>query len=334
MIQKLRLSRLFIASTLLSTILCAQEVSPTKRIVSFQGLKPSPTNCHLGLKAQFLDDTTLLISNPICAKGGRYSSYQHAIANLDGNVRNSVELGEASRYAYIGPSGYLFFPADHDGWLIYNTDLQPKWRVPIPSGEFPGSIALSPSRTAAALSSHVAGDYSKYRWQLFTGEPLARIGEYTGQLPFPGITDSGSIQPRAPNQPLGATIEPTASEFWFFDSHYQLTRRSGSSTDNILPDAAWLAPKSRYPPYCFSSLSVAQPHKVLAYCETEVHLPDGFALVVHTYLHSLLRYAVYDITGKILTEGTYPPDSPPSLSPDGHKLAVAQGKTVVLYDLP
>src|SRR5258707_3232624 len=68
MIQKVRLSRLFIASTLLSTILCAQEVSPTKRTLSLQGLKPSPTHCQLGLKAQFLDDTTLLLSNPICAK--------------------------------------------------------------------------------------------------------------------------------------------------------------------------------------------------------------------------------------------------------------------------
>jgi hypothetical protein len=334
MIQKLRLSRLFITSALLSTILFAQEVSPTKRVVSLQGLKPSPTHCQLGLKAQFLDDSTLLISNPICAKGGRYSSYQHAIANLDGNVRSSIELSEGSNNAYIGPPGYLFFPADQQGWLIYDTGLQPKWRVPIPSGEYPGSVALSPSRTAAALSSHAAGDYSKYRWQLFTGEPLARIGEYSGQLPFPGITDSASIQPRAPNQPLGATVEPAVREFWFFDSHYQLTRRSGSSTDNILPDAAWLAPKSRYPPYCFMSLSVAQPRKILAYCETEVHLPDGFALIVHTYLHSRLRFAVYDTSGKILTEGTYPPYSPPSLSPDGHKLAVTQEKTVILYDLP
>jgi hypothetical protein len=97
MIQKVRLSRFFIASALLSNILCAQGVSPTKRIVSFQGLKPSPTHCQLGLKAQFLDDTTLLISNPICAKGGRDSSYQHAIANLDGNIRSSIELGEESR---------------------------------------------------------------------------------------------------------------------------------------------------------------------------------------------------------------------------------------------
>jgi hypothetical protein len=137
-----------------------------------------------------------------------------------------------------------------------------------------------------------------------------------------------------PNQPLGANVEPTAGEFWFFDSHYQFTRRSGSSTDSILPDAAWLAPKSRYPPYCFSSLSVAQPHKVLAYCETEVHLPDGFALIVHTGLYAHLRYVVYDATGKILTKGTYPFDSPPSLSPNGRVLVLTQGKNVILYDLP
>ena len=334
MIQKLRLSRPFITFTLFSTILCAQEVSLTKHVVSFQGLKSSPTHCQLGLRAQFLDDTTLLISNPICAKGGRNSSYQHAIANLDGSVRSSIELGDASNYAYVGPPGYLFFPPDHQGWLIYDTVLQPKWQVPIPSGEFPGSVALSPSRTAAALSSHAAGDYSKYRWQLFTGEPLARIGEYSGQQPFPGVTDSGSIQPRAPNQPLAASIEPIAGEFWFFDSHYQLTRRSGSNTDSLLPDAAWLAPKSRYPPFCFSSISVSAPRKVLAYCETEVHLPDGFALLVHTYLYSRLRYAVYDSTGKILTEGTYPPNSPPSLFPNGRLLSLTEGKTVILYDLP
>jgi hypothetical protein len=189
---------------------------------------------------------------------------------------------------------------------------------------------------AAALSSQAPGDYSEpQQRQLFTGEPLARIGEYNGPLTVLGITDAGAIQPRLPNQPLVANVEPTEGEFWFFDSHYQLTRRSSMGTDSTLPEATWLAPKSRYPPRCFNSLSVAQPRKILAYCESEVHLPDGFALVTHTYLHSRLRYAVYDTTGKILiTEGTYPLSSPPSLSPDGHKLAVTQGKTVILYDLP
>jgi hypothetical protein len=333
MIQKLRLSRPVITFILLSTILYAQEISLKKRIVSFQGLKPSPTHCQLGLKAQFLDDSTLLISNPICAKGGRNSSYQHAIANLDGNVRSSVELSEGSNNAYIGPPGYLFFPADHRGWLIYDTGLQPKWRVPIPSGEFPGSIALSPSRTAAALSSHAAGEYSKYRWQIFTGDPLTKIGEYTGPLPFPGVTDSGAVKPVFSGKASLASFEPNPSELWFFDTNYQLTRRSNTSSDMLLPEAAWLAPKSQET-FCSESLSASQPRRILAYCSTTVFLPRGFALLVHTALYAHLRYIVYDATGNILTKGTYTYDSPPSLSPNGRRLALTQGKNVILYDLP
>jgi hypothetical protein len=334
MIQKVRLSPLFITSTLLSTILCAQEVSPTKRIVSFQGLKPSPTHCQLGLKAQFLDDTTLLISNPICAKGGRYSSYQHAIANLDGNIRSSIELSESSNRAYIGPPGYLFFPADQQGWLIYDTGLQPKWRVPIPSGEFPGGIALSPSRTAAALSSHAAGDYSKYHWQLFTGEPLARIGEYTGQLPFPGITDAGAIEYALAGQPKLVSFEINPGESWFFDAQYQLTRRSKSGTESTLPEAAWLAPESRET-WCSEKISASQSRHILVDCRTSYYLPRAISgFLTHGLPLYHLRYVVYDTTGQILTKGTYPFDSPPSLSPNGRLLALTQGKNVILYDLP
>jgi hypothetical protein len=185
MIQKAKLLRL-IASTFLSTTLCAQVASTTKRIVSFQGLKPSTTHCQLGLKAQFLDDTTLLISNPICAKGGRDSSYQHAIANLDGNIRSSIELSESSNSVYIGPPGYLFFPADQQGWLIYDTGLQPKWRVPIPSGEFPSSIALSPSRTAAALSSHAAGITPSTAGNSSPVSPSPGSENIPASCPFPG----------------------------------------------------------------------------------------------------------------------------------------------------
>ena len=334
MIPFVRLRQFLLTPVLFSTALLAQDGTLTRSVVSFPGLKPSHARCFIDLQAQFLDNETLLLTSPICAKAGHISGYQYAIASLDGNIRYSVELSESSNRVYIGPPGYLFFPADQQGWLIYDTTLQPKWSVPIPPREFPGSVDLSPSRTAAALSSHISGDKSKYHWQLFTGEPLAKIGEYDGELPFSGITDSGAIQMREPNQPLAVTVEPTAGEFWFFDSHYQLTRRSSSGTDNIISNAAWLAPKSRYPSFCSSSLSIAAPRKILASCDTGIYLPDAFALVVHTYLHSLLRYSVYDMTGKMLTEGTYQHFSPPSLSPDGHKLAVTQGKTVVLYDLP
>jgi hypothetical protein len=334
MIPFARLRQLLLTPVLFSPVLLAQDVTLTKRIVSFPGLKPSHAHCFFDLQAQFLDNETLVLTSPICAKAGHISGYQYAIASLDGNIRYSVELSESSNRVYIGPPGYLFFPADRQGWLIYDITLHPKWTVPIPSGEFPGSVSLSPSRTAAALSSHIVNNESKYHWQLFTGEPLARIGEYDGEMPFPGITDSGAIQIRESNQPVAVTVEPTAGEFWFFDSHYQLTRRSSSGTDNIISNATWLAPKSRYPPFCSSSFSIAEPRKILAYCDSGVYLPDGFALLVHTYLRSNLRYSVYDKTGKIITQGTYPYSSPPSLSPDGHKIAVTQGKTVVLYDLP
>jgi hypothetical protein len=333
MIQKVRLSRLFIASTLLSTILCAQEVSPTKRTLSFQSLKPSPTHCQLGLKAQFLDDTTLLISNPICAKGGVESSHQHALANLDGNIRNSIELGQGSRYAYIGPPGYLLFPAEHPGWLIFDTDLHPKGTLPIPSGEFPGNIVLSPSRTAVALSSGTPGDhYSTYHWQLLTGNPLSKTAEYTGPLPFPGITDAGAVAPVGKSKL--ADFEPIPGDLWFFDTHYQLTRRSNTGTETALPEATWLAPESKET-WCSEELSVSQQRHILVHCMTTYYLPRAIGgFLTHGLPLFHLRYVVYDATGKILTKGTYPFDSPPSLSPNGRLLALTQEKNVILYDLP
>jgi hypothetical protein len=332
MIQKAKLLRL-IASTFLSTTLCAQVASTTKRIVSFQGLKPSPTHCQLGLKAQFLDDTTLLISNPICAKGGVESSHQHALASLDGNIRNSIELGQGSGYAYIGPPGYLFFPADHQGWLIFDTDLHPKGNLSIPSGEFPGNIALSPSRTAIALSSGSPSDhYSSYHWQLLARNPLTKTGEYTGPLPFPGITDSGALTPVGKS--TLASFEPTSGELWFFDTHYQLTRRFKTGTETTLPEAAWLAPESREN-WCSEKISASQPRHILVSCMTTYYLPRAIGgFLTHGLPLYHLRYVVYDATGKILTKGTYPFDSPPSLSPNGRVLVLTQGKNVILYDLP
>ncbi len=334
MIQKVRLSRLFIAPTLLSTILCAQGVSPTKRIVSLQGLKSSPARCIGTLRAQFLDDTTLLISNPICAKSNVESSNQHAVANLDGNLRYSTELGQGSRYAYIGPPGYLFFPANQQGWLIFDIELHPKGTIPIPSGDRPRDIVLSPSHTAVALSSvECCNDSGPYHWQLLAGSPLIKTGEYTGPLPFPGITDSGVVEPAVSGKSKLVSFEPNPGELWFFDTRYQLTRQSKTGTDTLLPEAAWLAPKSRET-YCSESLSSSQPRLILAYCSTFVSLPDGFALLTHTGLYDRLRYIVYDLTGNILIRGTYTYDSPPSLSPNGRLLALTQGKNVILYDLP
>jgi hypothetical protein len=330
MIQYLKMSRLFVASVLLGTFLCAQNTPLTKRTISFQGLKPSPTHC-LNLRAQFLDDNTLLISNPICAKNGVESSHQHALANLDGNVQSSVELGQGSRYAYIGPPGYLFFPADHQGWLIYDTALQPKWNVPIPPGEFPGRIALSPSRTAVALSSRTNGPY---HWQLFAGNPLTKVGEFTGSLPFPGITDTGTVKSEHPGKPNLDSVEPTPGELWFFDAHYQLTRQSNTGTDSLLPEAAWLAPEDKEG-WCSEELSASHPSHILAYCMTSHYLPRAVGgFVTHGLPLYRLRYVVYDATGNILIKGTYPFDSPPSLSPNGHLLAVTQGKGVILYNLP
>ncbi len=332
MVQHLKMSRLLVASVLFGTSLCAQNTTLTKRTISFQGLKPSPTHC-LNLRVQFLDDTTLLISNPICAKDGVESSHQHALASLDGKVQSSIELGQGSRYAYIGPPGYLFFPADQQGWLVYGTDLQPKWRVPIPSGEFPGSMVLSPSRTAIALSSSTV-NYSIYNWQLMAGDPLAKIGEFTGPLPFPGITDTGTVKSEHSGKPNLDSVEPTPGELWFFDAHYQLTRRSNTGTDSLLPEAAWLAPEDKGG-WCSEELSASHPSHILAYCMTSHHLPRA---VGGFFTHGLplyrLRYVVYDATGNILTKGTYPFDSPPSLSPNGHLLAVTQGKDVILYNLP
>ena len=330
MIQYLKMSRLFVASVLLGTSLCAQNTPLTKRTISFQGLNPSPTHC-LNLRAQFLDDNTLLISNPICAKNGVESSHQHALASLDGKVQSSIELGEGSRYVYIGPPGYLFFPADQQGWLIYDTALQPKWNVPIPSGEFPGRIALSPSHIAVALSSRANGPY---HWQLFAGDPLTKAGEFTGPLPFPGITDSGTVKSEHPDKPNLDNVEPTPGELWFFDAHYQLTRRSNTGTDSFLPEAAWLAPEDKER-WCSEELSASPPSHILAYCETAHYLPRAVGgFVTHGLPLYRLRYVVYDATGNILIKGTYPFDSPPSLSPNGHLLAVTQGKGVILYNLP
>jgi hypothetical protein len=335
MIQKAKLPLLLITSALLSTILCAQEVSPIKRTLSLQGLKPSPTHCQLGPKAQFLDDTTLLISNPICVKGGVESSHQHALASLDGKIRNSIELGEGSRYAYIGPQGYLFFPADHQGWLIFDTDLHPKGTLPIPSGEFPGSIALSPSRTAVALSSDAPGDHTDpYHWQLLAGNPLTKTGEYTGPLPFPGITDAGALESTLLDKPKLVSFEINPGESWFFDAHYQLTRRSKAGTESTLPEAAWLAPESRET-WCSEKISASQPRHILVDCMTTYYLPRAIGgFLTHGLPLYHLRYVVYDATGKILTKGTYSFDSPPSLSPNGRLLALTQGKNVILYDLP
>ena len=327
--------RLFITSAILSTILYAQGRSSTQRVISLQGLKPSPKRCPLGVNAQFLDDSTLLISNPICTKNGRgyASSNQHALASLDGNISNSIELGEGSRYAYIGPPGYIFFPADHDGWLIYDTSLQPKWRVPIPSNEYPGSVVLSPSRTAAAISSQAVGDYERYRWQLFAGNPPTKVGEFVGPLPFPGITDTGAVAKTAlPSKSKSTGLEPVPGELWFFDANYQLTRRTATG-DTVLPGAVWLAPNSREA-WCSESFSMSHPRRILTYCDTTIFIPNAFALVMHTAVSAHLRYIVYDEAGNILTQGTYGYGSPPSLSPNGHLLAVGQRRSVVLYDLP
>ncbi len=337
MIHKVRLSRFLIAPTLLSIILYAQEVSATQRIVSLQGLKPSPTHCQLGPKVQFLDDTTLLITNAICAKDGVESRYQHAVADLNGSIRNSVELSESSNYASVGPPGYVLFPADQQGWLIFDTDLHPKGNLPIPSGEFPGSVTLSPSphrhRTIFRLPRQSLLDS-------YTGNSSPEIlsprpAKYTGPLPFPGITDSGAPAPGAPN-----LHSPTSS---------RLPANSGSSiiiTNSR--DASKAVPKPHFQtphgslrkanaPWCFrQSLSVSQPRHVLVYCMTSYYLPTGnCGLLTHRLASITISvYVAYDATGKVLTKGTYHFNSPPSLSPNGRLLALTRGKNVILYQLP
>lgn len=318
---------------LLSPVMRCQTQATPSRTISFQGLKSSPKRCHTPFAAQFIDNSTLLLTNPICARSGSASSYQYAVVNLDGTIRSTIELSESSNRGYVGPPGYLFFPADHRGWLIYDTDLQPKWNVPIPEQEFPGSVILSLSHTAAAISSDLPGDHlGQDHWQLFMGEPLAKVGEYTGRPPFPGVSDIGTIQQREPNQPSPSSVQPIEGEFWFFNPDNLLSRRTATTPDLILREAEWLVPKSQYPPHCFTSLSISPARKILAYCSSEVHLPRGFALLIHTYMYSNLRYAVYDTTGNVVTKGTY--SSPPSLSPDGRKLALTQGQTVILHNLP
>ena len=330
MVQRFRIPLLSAVFVFACTILSAQDAPLKIRSVLLRGLKP--TRCDR-LKVQFLDEATLLISNAICAKGGVESTHQHTLARLDGQIIKSVELGQGSRYAYIGPPEYLLFPADHDGWLIYNTNLEPQWRVPIPSGEFPGGIALSPSHNAVAISSSTV-DYKTYHWQLFSGNPLTKMGDFAGPLPFPGITDAGAIEPTFSGKQELGRFEPNTGELWFFDSHYQLTRRV-NGVETMLPEASWLAPLDSSQTWCHKDLSAAQPRHILISCQSSHYLPRAIGgLLTHGLPLYHLRYVVYDATGKALLRGEYPFDSPPSLSSSGHLLVITQGKKIILYDLP
>ena len=82
-------------------------------------------------------------------------------------------------------------------------------------------------------------------------------------------------------------------------------------------------------------VSIGQPRRVLAYCETGHYLPRAIGgFLTHGLPLYRLRYIVYDAAGNIITKGTYPFDGAPSLSPNGRLLTVPHGNSIDLYTLP
>jgi hypothetical protein len=279
-----------------------------------------------------LDDSSLLISAPICNKYNFEASNQIAIANLDGTIRTSVLLDDNSNYAYVGPLGYIFVPGGQTkGWLVFDPQLHPLQTIPVPPGHFPGVIYLSPSRTAVAVSSApVLAKPGDYHYQMFAGQPLMNKGGADGIFPFPGVTDSGSLEPSISAKADLTYYQPIPGEFWFFDSlnQHQLTRRS-SGVDSVLPDAAWLAPHMENT-RCSGELSTEQPRRFLAYCYGNTN-PAGRALPI---FWNRDRFIVYDRSGTILLKEQMSWDSSASLSPKGKLVAVSHGKSIDFHTLP
>src|SRR5215472_5619704 len=145
----------------------------------------------------------------------------------------------------LGRPGYIFVPAGKKGWLIFDHELRRLGAVPIQPGESPGGIVLSPSQTAVALIATRSDGYSKpWRYQMLAGQPLQQRGELTTADPFPGVTDSGSVESTIAGAKNASFYRIASGDQWFFDdlNRSYLTRRSTNVNDTVLADAAWLAP--------------------------------------------------------------------------------------------
>jgi hypothetical protein len=313
-----------------ASVAFAQDAQPAKRTI-VPALKRSPYSCEHGIEGQFLDDTSLLISSPICIKGGVKSNYQIAIANLDGTIRHSVILDDSARYLYVGPPGYIFVPGGSNGWLIFDTSLNRLGNVPIQQEESEGGIVLSPSRTAVALIFTGGDGYSRpWRYFLLAGKPLENKGQFTTSAEFPGITDSGSVDRPSPAKATAGFYVLSQTQFWFFDkaNHQLLTRRSSSGSSTVLPDASWLAPGDAEV-WCSGQLSVAEPRRFLAHCEGNTS-PFGRMLPIG-WGHN--RFIVYALDGKILYKLEAPSGASVAISPNGHVVAVAHEMSVDFYTM-
>ena len=306
----------------------AQSEQPIKRTLQLTALEHSPTRCQLGIESQFLDNTSLLISNPICTRGGVESSYQIAVVSLDGTIRTSINLDGNSRYPHPGPVGYIFIPAGGKGWLIFDEQLHRLGDVPARAGESEGEVVLSPSRTAVAVIFTRADGYS-YPWRsvVLAGQPLENKGEYTIPAGWPMITDSGSFDTSKSDK--ARLFMVSSDEQWFFDkTNHHLSRWSPNGGSTMLPNASWLAP-DKTETWCSGQLSSAKTRRFLAHCNGNTMLGIGKASI--GWGHN--RFVVYDAEGKTLFKKAVPRNSSISLSPDGHLIAVSHQNSIDLYDL-
>jgi hypothetical protein len=306
-----------------------QSERPIWQDLKLNALKQSPTRCEVGIESQFLDDTHLLVSNPICTKGGIDSAYQIAILSFDGTISASVGLDNNSSHPYVGPRGYIFIPAGRRGWLIYDDHLHQLGSVPAQTGESESVIVLSPSRSAVALI-FTGGDGYSYPWRfvVLAGEPLERKSEYTISEGSLAISDSGSVDKSANGK--ARHYEFSAGEIWYFDeaNNYQLSRRSSTGTITVLPDARWLSP-DKTETWCSGQISTVKPPRFLAHCAGDTSIGFGKASV--GWGHS--RFVVYDAQGSTLVKKTVSGTASVSLSPDGRLLAISGGRSIQLSHL-
>src|SRR5262249_34831766 len=101
--------------------------------------------------------------------------------------------------------------------------------------------------------------------QMLAGQPLQQRGELTTADPFPGVTDSGSVESTIAGAKNASFYRIASGDQWFFDdlNRSYLTRRSTNGNDTVLADAAWLAPHHGQI-WCSGQLSITEPHRFLA----------------------------------------------------------------------
>ncbi|MGA9061832.1 MAG: hypothetical protein WB341_09220 [Terracidiphilus sp.] len=315
----------------------AQPEGARVETIILAGLETS-AKCLGGPVAVLLDDSHLLVNNPIhCTGPGKF---QGGVADLKGKIQRTLNSEGAFS---AGPNGQLIM-ANRDGHIeILDQGLSDIADITFPGRilihdesvfyrgiPFFDAIALSPDRKAFSICSLVTP-----LCKLFAGSPPTEKASLTLGGPFPGLTSSGfarlplAAANLAPGYPMPYFYHPADDQTWFFTRNgNHLSRITGDGGTAELAEARWLT--SRSDDNCRGEMSAVEPRRFLAECWGAHDLFGGDEMPIFPYR----RIIVYALDGSILFKKSVIYWGTPSISPDGHLIAVSHGKKVDLYHLP